>query len=256
VAVTVVAAVRHGEGEPLPATAFIHLDVLGREAATELVGPARVDELYARSKGHPLFLTELAQQSAGTELPASLLESVSARCAELGSAGALLRTAAVIGPELDLDLLAAMLGRGAVELLDDVERAAAKQFLVEEDGTFMFRHELVREALAASASVAADAVQPAPNRADTRQVGDRLFVWRDGTWTDLRHERSRPVVTVEAFSDAYFELLRALPELGLAAVLEPAVLVAGRRVSVKIGREGKTAWDEGELARIVNEFRS
>ncbi len=113
-----------------------------------------------------------------------------------------------------------------------------------------------REALAASASVAADAVQPAANRADTRQVGDRLFVWRDGTWTDLRHERSRPVVTVEAFSDAYFELLRALPELAKPAALEPAVLVAGQRVSVKIGTEGKTAWSEGELARIVNEFRS
>jgi hypothetical protein len=45
-----------------------------------------------------------------------------------------------------------VLGRGAVELLDDAERAAAKQFLVEEDGTFRFRHELVREALAASAT--------------------------------------------------------------------------------------------------------
>jgi hypothetical protein len=73
--------------EPLPATAFIHLGVLGREAAAELVGPARVDELYARSKGHPLFLTELAQQAAGAELPASLVESVSARCDELGPAG-------------------------------------------------------------------------------------------------------------------------------------------------------------------------
>ncbi len=152
VAVAVVAAVRHGEGEPVPATAFIHLGVLGREAAAELVGPARVDELYERSKGHPLFLTELAQQSAGTELPASLVESVSARCAELGTAGALLRTAAVIGPALDVDLLAAVLGRGVVELLDDAERAAAMQFLVEEDGTFRFRHELVREALAASAT--------------------------------------------------------------------------------------------------------
>ena len=39
-AVAVVAAVRSGEGEPLPATAFIHLDVLGRDAAAELVGPA------------------------------------------------------------------------------------------------------------------------------------------------------------------------------------------------------------------------
>jgi DNA-binding SARP family transcriptional activator len=151
-AVPVVAAVRPGEGEPLPGTAFIHLDVLGREAAAELVGPGRVDELYARSKGHPLFLTELAQQSAGAPLPASLVESVSARCDGLGSAGALLRTAAVIGQELDIDLLAAVLGRGVVDLLDDAERAAAKQLLAGDGGTFSFRHELVRQALAASAT--------------------------------------------------------------------------------------------------------
>ena len=151
-AVLVVAAVRSGEGEPLPATAFVHLGALGRDAAAELVGPGRVDELYARSRGHPLFLTELAQQAAGAELPASLVESVSARCDELGSAGLLLRTAAVIGPDLDVDLLAAVLGRPAVALLDDAEQAVAKQFLVEADGMFRFRHELVREALAASAT--------------------------------------------------------------------------------------------------------
>ncbi|MGE5137728.1 MAG: AAA family ATPase [Gemmatimonadota bacterium] len=151
-AATVVAAARPGEGRPLPATAVIHLDVLGPAAAAELTGPARAGELYARSGGHPLFLTELAQQAAATELPGSLVESVSARCDELGTAGLLLRAAAVIGTELDLDLLAAVLGRGAVELLGDAERAAARQLLTEQEGTFRFRHELVREALAASAS--------------------------------------------------------------------------------------------------------
>ncbi len=147
-----VLAIRPGEGEPLPGTAFVHLGVLDRAAAAELVGPARIGELYQRSKGHPLFLTELAQQVAGAELPASLVESVSARCDELGPAGALLRTAAVIGPRLDLELLAAVLGRPAVELLDDAEQATARQLLTGEDGTFTFRHELVREALAASAT--------------------------------------------------------------------------------------------------------
>ncbi len=148
----VVAAVRSGEGPPLPATASVHLGLLGREAAAELVGPSRADELYERSKGHPLFLTELAQQAARAELPTSLVESVSARCDELGPAGAMLRAAAVIGPELDIELLAALLGRPAVDLLDDAERAAAKQLLTTDGGTFRFRHELVREALAASAT--------------------------------------------------------------------------------------------------------
>jgi DNA-binding SARP family transcriptional activator len=152
VPLTIVLAIRPGEGEPLPATELVHLDVLDRQSAAELVGPARIDELYLRSKGHPLFLTELAQQTAGAELPASLVESVSARCDELGPAGALLRTAAVIGPRLDFDLLAAVLGRPAVELLDYAEHAAARQLLAAEDGTFVFRHELVREALAATAT--------------------------------------------------------------------------------------------------------
>jgi hypothetical protein len=148
----VVAAVRSGEGPPLPATASVHLGLLDREAAAELVGPSRADELYERSGGHPLFLTELAQQTARAELPTSLVESVSARCDELGPAGTMLRAAAVIGPELDIELLAALLGRPAVDLLDDAERAAAQQLLATDGGTFRFRHELVREALAASAT--------------------------------------------------------------------------------------------------------
>jgi DNA-binding SARP family transcriptional activator/tetratricopeptide (TPR) repeat protein len=148
----VVAAVRSGEGPPLPATAFVHLGLLGREASAQLVGPARADELYERSKGHPLFLTELAQQAARAELPASLVDSVSARCDDLGPAGAMLRAAAVIGPELDIELLAALLGRPAVDLLDDAEQAAAKQLLAEDGGTFRFRHDLVMQALAASAT--------------------------------------------------------------------------------------------------------
>jgi DNA-binding SARP family transcriptional activator/tetratricopeptide (TPR) repeat protein len=177
-AVVVVVAVRPGEGEPWPATALIHLGALDREAAAELVGPGRVDELYARSKGHPLFLTELARHAAGSELPASLVESVSTRCDELGTAGVLLRTAAVIGPELDVDLLAAVLGRPALTLLDDAEQAVAKQLLVEADGIFRFRHELVREALAASATAGRAALlhRQAGRVLDRRPGADPLTV--------------------------------------------------------------------------------
>jgi hypothetical protein len=171
---TVVAAARSGEPLDLPADHTIQLGALGRDAVTELVGAAHAADLYARSKGHPLFLSELAQQLAQqnaqraaqraeqptaeqpepetTELPASLVESVSARCDELGLAGSLLRTAAVIGQELDIDLLAAVLGRPVVDLLDEAEQAVAKQFLIQDEGTFRFRHELLMQALAASAS--------------------------------------------------------------------------------------------------------
>lgn len=173
VTATIVAAVRPGEGDRLPGAAVVHIDVLDRTAAAELVGADRVDALYSRSKGHPLFLTELALQASGAELPASLVESVSARCDELGAAGATLRTAALVGPELDLDLLAAVLGRPLIELLNDAEQAVAKQFLVEQDGRLRFRHELVREALAASATSGRAALLH-------RQVG-RVLVARPAT---------------------------------------------------------------------------
>jgi len=89
----------------------------------------------------------------------------------------------------------------------------------------------------------------------SRRVGGRLFAWRDGTWTDIAHGDSLRVVRVMAFSDAYFALLRALPELAPPATLEPAVLVAGRRVSIKIEAGGKTEWASGELAKLVSDFR-
>lgn len=91
--------------------------------------------------------------------------------------------------------------------------------------------------------------------APTRRVANRLFIWRDSTWTDLRHGDSLRVVTVAPYSEAYFALLRALPELVKPAVLEPAVLVAGRRVSIKIAGGGTTTWRAGELASVVRDFR-
>jgi DNA-binding SARP family transcriptional activator len=175
---SIVAAVRTGEGEPLPATSFLHLDVLDRDAAAELVGPDRAEELYQRSKGHPLFLTELAQQATGAQLPASLVESVSVRCDELGNGALMLRTAAVIGSELDVDLLAAVLGRPVVGLLGEAEQGVAKRFLVEDEGIFRFRHELVREALAASATASRAALlhREAGRVLGRRQGTDPLIV--------------------------------------------------------------------------------
>ncbi|HYU00448.1 MAG TPA: VIT domain-containing protein [Gemmatimonadales bacterium] len=89
----------------------------------------------------------------------------------------------------------------------------------------------------------------------SERVGGRVFVWRDSTWTDIAHGDSLQVVSVAAFSDAYFALLRALPELVKPATLAPAVLVAGRRVSIKIEMSGKSVWAEGELDRLVRAFR-
>ena len=89
----------------------------------------------------------------------------------------------------------------------------------------------------------------------TQRIGGRLFIMRDSTWTDLGHGDSLRVVSIAPYSEAYFALLKALPDLREAAALEPAVLVAGRRASIKIGEGGKTRWLPGELERLVRDFR-
>lgn len=110
---------------------------------------------------------------------------------------------------------------------------------------------------AVTVTAAADSLAPAGRGTTTRteRLGGRVFAWRDSVWTDIAHGDSLPVVRVAAFSDAYFALLRALPELRQAATLEPAVLVAGRRVSIEIRAGGKTSWTADELTALVRDFR-
>jgi Ca-activated chloride channel family protein len=90
----------------------------------------------------------------------------------------------------------------------------------------------------------------------TQRIGGRLFILRDSVWTDLRQADSLPVIIVAPFSQAYFALLRAMPELARPVGLTPAVLVAGGRVSVKIAAGGKETWRAGELEALVRAFRS
>jgi hypothetical protein len=136
------------EEGPLPdAATTLALGPLDAAAAAEAVGAERATAVYERSGGNPLFLTELA--AAGDErLPATLTEAVVARCESAGAdVAATLRAAAVLGPEVDLDLLAAVLDRSPVELLDHLEEGARRRLLAERGTAFAFRHALVREAL-------------------------------------------------------------------------------------------------------------
>lgn len=153
----IVATVRTPEPAPVVGTELVLLGPLDPQQTERLVGAERAEALYERSGGHPLFLTELALADDVGGLPTSLVEAVSTRCDGLGRAGQTLLSAAVVGMRVDPDLLAAVLNRPAVELLDDAEVGVRHQLLVDDGGSFRFRHALVREALSARASVARSA---------------------------------------------------------------------------------------------------
>lgn len=143
-----VVARRPGDSSGIHGARRVNLEPLDRGAAALIVGADRVDELLARSGGNPLFLVELAR-STDDKLPESIRHAVVGRLADTGEAAATLRCAAELGAQVDLDLLASVLGEPARSLLDHLEEGQRRDLLVDGPSGFVFRHDLLRDALAA-----------------------------------------------------------------------------------------------------------
>ncbi len=90
---------------------------------------------------------------------------------------------------------------------------------------------------------------------ELRRAGGRVFRRASGVWTDIAHEDSLRVTTVAPFSPAYFAVTRALPELAGSLQLDGAVLVAGRRASLKIQDGGLERMSDAEVREFVRRFR-
>ncbi len=101
------------------------------------------------------------------------------------------------------------------------------------------------------------AAMPASNRAGAaRHAGDRFFVPKDGTWTDVGFDRSLKIVKVEPFSPAYFELAHRLPAFRAYFALGERVLVAGDGLAVEVVPGGLTSWEPTELRAVLRAFRA
>jgi Ca-activated chloride channel homolog len=92
--------------------------------------------------------------------------------------------------------------------------------------------------------------------ADRRLVAGRSFSQSEGGWQDALHTPGHVVVTIEPYSDAYFAVLRALPELVPVVQVLELVTVAGQRSSVRLASGGVTTLSDAALRRLVQEFRS
>jgi class 3 adenylate cyclase len=134
-------------------------------------GAAFAHELNHETGGNPFFLEEMVRHLAESgaierdpegrwtaatnlatlELPASIHEVVSGRVARLGpEAEGMLRAAAIIGREFDVDLLARVAGVDEDAALDVLEAASAAALVAEAPdraGRFTFVHALVNHAL-------------------------------------------------------------------------------------------------------------
>nr|WP_243866698.1 BTAD domain-containing putative transcriptional regulator [Actinophytocola oryzae] len=125
----------------------VYLGGLSVEAVTTMVGDrADAAAIHRRSGGNPFFVRELTRLlTAGGDLssvPAGVRDVVRHRLATLpADVVTVLRHAAVLGADVDLDLLPG-------DVLDALEAATERGFLVEAGaGRFRFAHALVRDTL-------------------------------------------------------------------------------------------------------------
>ncbi|WP_132153332.1 BTAD domain-containing putative transcriptional regulator [Kribbella antiqua] len=110
-------------------------------------GTREAEALRERTDGNPFFLVELLRDGS-SEVPAAVTDVVARRVARLPEpTGDLLRTAAVIGREFDLAVLAAAGGRDEDDVLDQLDPALAAGVIAEGDRVerFRFAHALVRD---------------------------------------------------------------------------------------------------------------
>ncbi|HEX2165816.1 MAG TPA: hypothetical protein VHG09_01140, partial [Longimicrobiales bacterium] len=112
---------------------------------------------------------------------------------------------------------------------------------------------LAAERLEESAIVATDSAKAAD--AGSRGIAGRTFLLRDGMWQDAAHADGNHVIAIAAYSDAYFDVIRALPETALVLREVDSVLIAGRSVSLKIGANGAESLGAAELRDLVEAFR-
>jgi tetratricopeptide (TPR) repeat protein len=127
------------------------------EVAAQLAGiqgapvPAELAErIHARSGGNAFFVEELAATCADGELPPSLRDTLLARIELLAEpAQQVLRVAAAAGARVEHELLAEVAGLPEAELLAALREAVSAQVLLVDaaDGTYGFRHALVKEAV-------------------------------------------------------------------------------------------------------------
>jgi DNA-binding SARP family transcriptional activator len=146
----VIAAQRSHEPRRITADRVITVAPLTVDAAAAIVGQRRAERLHQRSGGNALFLTELGRSDDDEIIPETVQASINARCDVMLEGGGTLRSAAVLGTSVDVGLLTRILGIDPIQVIDHVEQASRLGFLEERQGTFVFRHEIVRDALSAS----------------------------------------------------------------------------------------------------------
>jgi len=142
-------------------------------------------------------------------------------------------------------------GMGDVRLLNQVVGGVAGA-PTPSNATKSFEAARASSAQRAAMSVSAvdDAIGLSKDDKSVRREGNRLFVLRDGVWTDRGLKDSMSRIKIRAYSPAYFKILDVLPELREPFALGDKVIIAGRSVAIEITSTGVDALTDREISDL------
>jgi DNA-binding SARP family transcriptional activator len=119
------------------------------------LAPLAVPDLYESTGGNPHFVAEKVTSCSRGELPATLAETLLARCRSEGATSyRVLLAASTRAQPFAPEPLAALLRADPAELTEELERLCERRILRVDGPRFRFRYGLVREVLLASLSPA------------------------------------------------------------------------------------------------------
>jgi hypothetical protein len=88
-----------------------------------------------------------------------------------------------------------------------------------------------------------------------KRVGAKTFQLKDGVWIDTEHFQGKKVIKVKHGSQAYKDLLSAMPQLKAYFKLGKRVIVNIGDYSIEIADDGKTELAEDELKQLIEAFK-
>src|SRR5688572_15261541 len=97
---------------------------------------------------------------------------------------------------------------------------------------------------------AIDSLSGLRDEARVRRLGNTTFLLRDGVWTDAKFRKESLVLRVKPFSDAYFKLIEAMPELREAFAFSERLVIAGRSMAIELTAQGKEQLTDSDLRQL------
>lgn len=159
-------ATRRPEGAefPIEEATVIELDqmdasemdgVISALDVDQVIGPQTRTQIAERAAGVPLYVEHitraiLERPGSGPEdtIPTTMIEALLERFSNLGETRALVEAAAVLGAEVRVDILAAMLKSDEAQVYEQIGKLISRGlFRPGEDGVVDFDHALIREAV-------------------------------------------------------------------------------------------------------------